>query len=315
MVEARLTTSAKAPATVSIGLPVYNGARYVARALESLLAQDWPAIDILVSDNASTDDSAAIAEAYGARDARVRVVRSSVNVGFEGNFARVLQAATGEYFMWAACDDSWHPQFVSRLVAALEHTPGAVVAMSAVERVDESGEAIDVVRFEGSADPSAMSPWRLTMKLAGGRPYHLFIYGLYRTSFIKRAFTGFAAVIASDRLLVCRIAMAARFAYVNDVLHRRLVRSTPIADRYADEPLGRLWHDSRARWRLAFAAGPYLWRSPVLPAARRWWVAPVALRFMKASLGHTLIRAIRRANFANIATSTRDAGTQSLHRK
>jgi glycosyltransferase involved in cell wall biosynthesis len=294
---------------VSIGVPVYNGARFLARALAALIAQEWPVLEIIVSDNASTDGSLATAEMYEARDPRVRILRSDVNVGFEKNFARVLEAATGEYFMWAACDDWWDPQFVRCLVEALERTPGAVVAMSAVQRLDENGDVIDVVRFDGSADPSRMSAWQLTMKLAGGRPYHLFIYGLYRTMFIKTAFTGFAAVIASDRLLMCRVAMAGRFAYADTVLHRRLVRSAPIGERYADEALGRLWHRSWPRWRLAFAAAPYLWKSPVLPASRRWWVGPVVLRFIKASLGHTLVHAVRSANFVKIVASVRDAGT------
>ena len=280
---------------VSIGLPVYNGAPYLRRAMESLLAQDWPALELVVSDNASTDQSAVIAESFAMRDPRVRVLRESVNQGSEANFAKVLNEARGEFFMWAACDDWWDPRFVSAMVAALDRTPGAVVAMSAVERVDEAGASIDTVRFRGAADPSRMTPWQLTTRLAGGRPYHLFVYGLYRSAFLKRAFTGFAkGLIASDRLFICRVAMAGAFAYVDDILHRRLVRRLPLAARYADEPLGRAWRSSFPRWRLALAAGPYLWSSPVVPPKRRWWIPLVALRFMKASLGHTLL-GVRRA--------------------
>ncbi|MBA2302315.1 MAG: glycosyltransferase family 2 protein, partial [Acidobacteria bacterium] len=98
------------PSLVSVGVPVYNGASLLPRALDALLAQDWPDLDIVVSDNASTDASAAIAESYAARDPRVRLLRSPVNAGFEVNFARVLESSTGEYFMWAACDDWWDPR-------------------------------------------------------------------------------------------------------------------------------------------------------------------------------------------------------------
>ncbi|MBA3295368.1 MAG: glycosyltransferase family 2 protein [Acidobacteria bacterium] len=278
---------------VSVGVPVYNGAQFLPRALDALLAQDWPSLEILVSDNGSTDASAGIAESYAARDPRVRLMRSPVNAGMEANFARVLQSARGRYFMWAACDDWWGPQFVRRLVAALEQTPAAVVAMSAVERVDESGALVDVVRHGGAADPSRMSAWRLTMQLAGGRPYHLFVYGLYRRDFLERAFTGFARVVAADRLFICRVAMAGRFAYVDEVLHRRLVRKAPIAERYGDEAIGGLWRASFPRWRLALRAGPYLWSSPVLPPSRALWVPAVVARFLKAGMGHTLVRARR----------------------
>ena len=296
---------------VSIGVPVFNGEKYLARALESLLAQDWPATEIIVSDNASTDGSLTIAESFAARDSRVRVLCRSANAGLEANFASVLEAASGAFFMWAACDDWWDPRFVSTMVGALERAPAAAVAMSAVERVDETGRPGDVVRFRGRDDPSRMTAWQLAMKLAGGRPYHLFVYGVYRTRFLREAFTGFPAVIAADRLLVCRVAMAGRFVYVDEVLHRRLVRTAALRDRYADEPVGRAWRSAGARWRLALAAGPYLWSSPVLPASRRWWVPAIVARFLKASLGHSLLVAARSASFAKIPASTR---TPRAHR-
>ncbi|MEO6212469.1 MAG: glycosyltransferase [Vicinamibacterales bacterium] len=285
--------SAGAP-LVTVGLPVFNGERFLARALDSLLAQQFVDFEIHIFDNGSTDATVSIADSYAARDPRVRVSRSALNVGVEANFARALAAASGSYFMWAGCDDWWASTYVSRLLSTLERRPDAVVAMSAVERVDETGRVIDVVRHAGASDPSRLTPWQLTMLLAGGRPYHLFIYGLYRTPFLQRAFTGFAPVVAADRLFMCRVAMAGGFGYVDDVLHRRLVRQAPLAERYAEEPIGRLWRGSWARWKLVLAAGSYLYRSPVLPRSRRIWIPAVVLRFAKATLGHTLTQAVGR---------------------
>ena len=273
---------------VSVGLPVFNGARFLSRALDSLLAQRGVDLELVICDNASTDETPAIANAYAARDPRVRVQRSETNLGVERNFARALKSASGDYFMWAACDDWWAPDFAARLVTALERNSAAAVAMSAVERVNEAGDRVDLVRYEGAADPEQLSSWELTMRLAGGRPYHLFIYGLFRTDFLRRVFSGFPAVVAADRLFMCRVAMAARFAYVDEVLHRRTVRQASIANRYAEENIGRLWQVKGAHWRMAAAAGPYLWNSPVLPRDRRHWVAAVVLRLIKASAGRTL---------------------------
>jgi hypothetical protein len=159
-----------------------------------------------------------------------------------------------------------------------------------VERVDEDNQTLDVVRFSGGSDPARLSARELSMRLAGGRPYHLFIYGLHRTAFVRRAFTGFAPVIAADRLFMCRVAMAGGFVSVDDVLHRRLMRQVPIARRYADEAIGRQWRQVAPRWRLALAAGPYLWRSPVLPPGRRSLVPLVVARFVRASVGDLLVR-------------------------
>ena len=282
---------ADAAPAVTIGLPVYNGERFLARALDALLAQRGIPFEVVASDNASTDRTWDILSEYAARDPRVRLRRADVNQGVEANFARVLNEARGEYFMWAACDDWWAPDFAGRLAAALERTPEAVVAMSAVERIDEAGAVVDVVRYAGPADPSRLSAWRLTMQLAGGRPYHLYIYGLYRTGFLRRAFTGFAPVVAADRLFMCRVAMAGGFAYVDEVLHRRTVRLAPIAQRYADEGIGRLWQAAWPRWRLTLQAGPYLWHSPVVPPRRRAWVPAVVARFARGALGHGLTQA------------------------
>jgi len=160
-----VTTSARAP-LVSVGVPVFNGARFLPRALDALLAQHWPSLEIIISDNASTDGTSAIADQYAARDPRVRVLRWPANVGVSRNFSRVLEEASGEYFMWAACDDWWSPAFVPSLVGALEQAPSAVVAMSAVERVDEDNQTLDVVRFSGGSDPARLSARELSMRLA-----------------------------------------------------------------------------------------------------------------------------------------------------
>src|SRR5690242_5362454 len=96
-------------ASVTIGLPVYNGADHLALALDSLLAQDYAAIEVIISDNASTDGTRALCEAYTRRDPRVRYTRNDTNIGPNANFLRVLELASCDHFMWAAHDDVWSP--------------------------------------------------------------------------------------------------------------------------------------------------------------------------------------------------------------
>ncbi|MDX8392426.1 MAG: glycosyltransferase family 2 protein [Mariprofundaceae bacterium] len=104
---------------VSIGMPVYNGAAYICEALDSLLAQSFTDFELIISDNASTDDTQTICQAYEKKDARVRYVRQKKNLGAEKNFHFVLNEASSEYFMWAAADDCWMPTFVEASVALL----------------------------------------------------------------------------------------------------------------------------------------------------------------------------------------------------
>src|ERR1035437_2690330 len=93
--------------TASIGMPVYNGEKYIREALDSLLAQTLADFELIVSDNASTDGTDAICLEYAARGSRIRHVRQSESRGATANFQPVLDKARGEYFMWAAADDRW----------------------------------------------------------------------------------------------------------------------------------------------------------------------------------------------------------------
>ena len=101
---------------VSIGMPVYNGERFIREALDSLLAQTFTDFELIISDNASTDGTEAICREYAARDPRIRYVRQSENRGAAANFQFVLNEAVGEYFMWAAHDDQFYKKHLEKLL-------------------------------------------------------------------------------------------------------------------------------------------------------------------------------------------------------
>ncbi len=264
---------------VSIGMPAYNGEKHIRRALDSLLAQDYENFELIISDNASRDSTWAICEEYAARDKRIVLHQQGQNIGLMCNFQHVLDQAQGAYFMWAACDDFWLPSFVTAMSQELAAHPQASVCMCAVERVCEDGTTHDIVCHSGSADPSRMSSLGLALALAAGRYYHLYIYGLYRTDFLRRAFLGLPAVMASDRLFVCQVALATRFRYVGQVLHRRQVSDLPLVVRYQNEELGQIWKDNLAQWKMTLAVGPYLWRSNIIPVHRKLWIPLIVLCF------------------------------------
>ena len=111
---------------VSIGLPVYNGAEFVAPALESLLAQTFGDFELIISDNASTDATQQICEQFAARDKRIRYVRQEINRGLAWNWNQVFELSRGQYFKWAACDDLLHPTFLERCMDVLDRNPDVV---------------------------------------------------------------------------------------------------------------------------------------------------------------------------------------------
>jgi glycosyltransferase involved in cell wall biosynthesis len=116
---------------VSIGLPVFNGMPDLPNALESLLAQDAPDIEIVISDNASEDGTAAYCKATAARDSRIRYFRNEANQGAAANFQRVVDLSTAPFFAWAAHDDLYSPSFVSRCLAVLLAHPEAAFCVPA----------------------------------------------------------------------------------------------------------------------------------------------------------------------------------------
>ena len=127
---------------VSIGLPVYNGERYLGEALDCLLSQTLTDLEIVVSDNASTDATPNIARAYAERDARVKYYRNPSNVGALRNYNRTFELATGKYFKWHACDDLCAPTYLEKCVAMLDQDPSAVLCHSRTVLIDNMGEAL-----------------------------------------------------------------------------------------------------------------------------------------------------------------------------
>src|ERR1700730_13365189 len=127
---------------LSIGLFVYNGERFLEETLHSILNQTFTDFELIISDNASTDRTGAIAEAYAKRDDRIRYYRSEKNMGAGWNVRRVYELATGKYFKQAAVDDLLEPDFLRRCVEMLESDPDCVVAYARTKEVDENGTFI-----------------------------------------------------------------------------------------------------------------------------------------------------------------------------
>lgn len=138
---------------VSIGVPVFNGGTYLRGALESLVGQDYKNIELIISDNGSTDRTEEICREYEAHDPRIRYFRSEKNEGIFRNFQRVFELSTGVYFMWAAYDDLWDPSFVRKCKEMLESTPDAALICTNVRIIDEEGNKVSEKALIGASAP------------------------------------------------------------------------------------------------------------------------------------------------------------------
>ena len=144
----------KAP-TISIGMPVYNGEKYLRLAIESLLSQTFANFELIISDNASTDKTREICAEYARSDQRVKIHSQKVNIGAINNFNYILMQATGRYFMWAAADDMWDARWLEVLVNGISDEDFSVCGL--VEFIDSDEKTIKQLRPKSYSKRNWMS--------------------------------------------------------------------------------------------------------------------------------------------------------------
>jgi glycosyltransferase involved in cell wall biosynthesis len=169
---------------VSIGLPVYNGERYLAETIESILAQTYENFELIISDNCSTDGSREICRHYVERDSRVRFFPSDVNKGWAGNYCRVFELARGPYFRWAPSDDVFAPESVAACVEVLDAHPDAVLCYPKTVLIDAAGGVIEP--YDDNLDLRSNSPV-VRFRMASDQIKLVNVmYGLMRTEQVRR---------------------------------------------------------------------------------------------------------------------------------
>lgn len=180
-----LEISENVPPLVSIGMPVFNGGRYINEALVSILRQSHTNFELIISDNASTDNTPGLCREFVEKDSRVRYVRQASNIGALANFQHVLDQATGQYFMWAACDDYWDSQWVETLLHALR-SRAAQGAIGRVLQVDGRSQPIEHIVNRQTFSYDTAYIWRrlkFFVDFEGAGKANLF-YSLFERRFV-----------------------------------------------------------------------------------------------------------------------------------
>lgn len=131
---------------VSIGMPVYNGGAFLRDALDSLMKQSYSGFELIISDNASNDETEAICREYASKDKRIRYIRQPINCGAIANFRYVLNEAMGEYFMWAAHDDLWDCNYIEELMFTLKKHNCCALAYGKTSLIDSKNKVTKYVK-------------------------------------------------------------------------------------------------------------------------------------------------------------------------
>jgi glycosyltransferase involved in cell wall biosynthesis len=309
---------------VSIGLPVYNGGRYIAQTLTSLLEQDYEELELVISDNGSTDETEEICRSAAARDRRVRYHRQSVNRGASFNYNRVLALARGELFKWAAADDLCAPSLVGRCVEALDGAGGEVVlAYPRSLLIDGAGSLIGPLDDEDLHLPQRSAWHRLDHLLQHRVEWHP-VFGVIRTAAL-RSTRGIGAFPSADIAVLAELCLRGRFAQVPERLFLRRYhdeRSIVAGPSFAEQAA---WYDPRhsgrgvmPQARLVRELHGAVRRSPLDPAdaamahavvLRRWGVPHI--RAIAGELRMAAGDEIRRAASRRWLSDRRGVGRQS----
>lgn len=227
-----MTLSTQHSPRLSIGLPVYNGERYLAEILDCFLTQTFQDFEIIVCDNASTDQTAETCRSFMERDSRVRYHRNEKNLGAIPNFNKVFQLSRAPLFKWIAHDDLYHPRYLESCVRILDENPDVVLAHSSTSFVDDRGKPFPVDPATGSyVDPrtgilqTADSPMVADNRTAilrfwqvlSGACWGTHMFGVMRRAALQR--TGLIPNFSGgDRAMLAELALLGRFQCSEEVL-------------------------------------------------------------------------------------------------
>lgn len=227
---------------VSVGLPVYNGERYLRAAIESILNQDYEDFELVVSDNASTDGTQDICRGFARQDSRVRYYRSEVNLGAAPNHNRVFRLARGEYFKWTAHDDENYPSLLRECLEAVEGSDSVVLAYPQVELIDQeggaTGEYLVSIASESSRPQQRLA--RVLCNIDLGTP----LYGVVRTDALSRTRLH-GSYISADYVMLAELALLGVIREVPKVLLRKRLHPGRSMEANTNRQEFRVWFDSR----------------------------------------------------------------------
>jgi glycosyltransferase involved in cell wall biosynthesis len=202
---------------LSVGLPVYNGEKYLAESLDALLGQTYEDFELIISDNASTDGTAGISQSYVQQDPRVRYYRQPRNVGLAPNHNFVVEQARGELFKWASNDDLYARDLLERCVDALDKQPEVVLAHAWTAKIDSSGAVTEAFEYPlSTSSPRAPERFRSILFDSGGDDD----YGVMRTEVLRRTAMK-ESYHHADHTIIAELGLHGPFYQVPDWLYFR----------------------------------------------------------------------------------------------
>jgi len=221
--------STSSPPRVSIGLPVRDGERYLRTALDSIRAQTFTDFELIIADNASTDETGTICRGIAERDPRVRYHRHSTNIGVFRNYDYVFELSTAPFFKWASCNDICLDGFLEKCLAVLRHRPEVVLAYpKAILIFAPSGEEPYAEEYDDNLNLEQERPSDRFREYLNREKINNVMNGVIRASALRETALN-RLLPGSDISMVAELALRGKFVEIPDRLFvRRLTPDTTI---------------------------------------------------------------------------------------
>ena len=251
---------------VSIGMPVYNGARYLEESLQSVIKQSFSDFIVFISDNASTDDTAEICRQYESQDDRIVYSRNSVNLGAAGNYEKCFSPAKSEYFRWQNADDVIEPTLIEKCVNVLDEHSDVVLAYGKTRFIDQDSMFVSTYEDNLALMQDKQSE-RFIACLQNIRLQHL-MYGLIRRDALTKT-ARIGAYVSSDINLIAELTLFGKFFEIQDHLFSCRRHEECLSwDMSNTDKIREFWNPARKRlflqtWRNQYEYYKAVLRSPL----------------------------------------------------
>jgi glycosyltransferase involved in cell wall biosynthesis len=203
---------------VSIGLPTFNGEKWIEETINCLLKQDYPNFHIIISDNASTDSTGKICKAFPDNYENIKYFRQDNNIGGSENFNFLIQKAHGKYFMFAGDHDLFDLSYISRCVKELEQNNNINLCYSKSHLIGEEGDFIE--EMNDTIITTGMSPVRRYIYFLKNADRLNMLYGVIRLDVLKNI-RGFKKIIGPDDAILAELSLKGAFYQINEPLFFR----------------------------------------------------------------------------------------------
>jgi len=209
--------------TVCVGLPVYNGGNLLSQAIESILSQDFENIQLIISDNCSSDNTEEICLRYQKMDERIKYHRLEENLGALKNFLNVFGLSSAPYFMWTSHDDLRERSFISKCLEKIESDPSIALVYPRSKVLDNNSRFMGIANDHVNTDQD--NPIERFRHLIWEIGMCNMFYGLYRSHIIKKV-RAWNESLFGDNLILAEISLLGKIVQIDDPLFiRRLTRN------------------------------------------------------------------------------------------